>query len=377
MPGTLYDHIAAIVVVGAVFIFGVVVLPSTSYVNMLYVDQQQLRNKALDVLKVMLLDAGRPEDWGAMASFNQNHVERFGLALSKSPSFYVLDPDKVQRLVEDNPLGYVEYERLRDLLGLQGYGLSIMVKPVFNVSVQDLTPGQLNNVTYEVSVAYRDMKPVPNALVKALVLYSVKVGEEDGDAVYATYCAEEELATNSLGRCTLQKTLTGEVSYVLVVWSVKVAEVTVSTATSKGGAPEDVARVNMIGDYVVLTKPKTIPNGAVIIQDITAVTSEGELVLLYNGTGEDVLNWGSLDEWSKEFPGLKDMNPVLIILDATAPEEGSGRRGKLVAGPPPTDLGSRVLSYGGAPLGATVALERAVEISGLNYVFRLVLWAES
>jgi len=379
MPGTLYDHAVALVVVGALFMFGVVVLPNTSYVNLLYVDEQQLRNRALDSLESMLLDVGYPENWGTTTNFSQNDVERFGLALTNSSSQYILDPDKVQRLVQNNSLGYIDYGKLRELLGLQGYGFKIMVEPIFNVSVRDLAPSQPNNITYEVKVAYRDMKPIPNALVRALIFYSVKVGEEGDEEIYRTHYIEENLLTNSLGTCTLQQTVEGEVSCIFVVWDVQVASLSVLTATSKGDAPSDVAQINMIGDYIILTKPKNIPNGAVKIQDIIVLSGNGDIILNYTGTGtdEDTLNWGSLDEWSKEFPGLRDGMPAVIILDATVPQQGSGREGKLVVASPYFNLEGWSLNYGRVPPGATATLERSVKIAGLDYVFRLVLWKET
>jgi len=379
MPGTLYDHAVALVVVGALFMFGVVVLPNTSYVNLLHVNEQQLRNRALDSLEAMLLDVGYPENWGTTTNFSQNDVERFGLALSNSSSPYVLDPDKVQRLVENNPVGYIEYNELRELLRLQGYGFEIMVEPAFNVSVEDLAPSQSNNLTYRVRVTYRDtMGPIPDARVKALVLYALKLHGQN----YVTCCIEEELRTDELGNCTLKLNLEGEITCAYVVWNVHKSGISVLTATSKGSPPDDVAEINLVGDYIILTKPRSIPNGDVKILDITTVTDDGELVVLYNGTGgsEDQINWGSKDRWLKKINGLKDVNPTLIILDATAPEEGSGRIAKIAVGPFPVDLGSRVLTYGppgGIPIVGAAVLERSVKIAGLDYVFKLVLWKET
>jgi len=373
MPGILYDHIIALVVVGALFLFGVVVLPNTSYVNMLYVNEQQLRNKALDLLESMLLDEGYPENWGTATNFSQNDVGRFGLALSNGSS-YELDPDKVQRL-RNNPLGNITYERLRNLLRLQGYGLKIMVEPAFNVSVRDLAPTQPHNLTYEVRVTHRDGTPIPKASVEALILYSIKTHGSD----YTLGCENASFLTDSLGKCTLQQTLDDDVSCAFVVWEVQVAELSVLTVTSKGEAPDDVAQINMVGDYIILTKPKTIPNGDVKIQSIMILTSEGKQQVIYNGThgSEDQINWGSKDEWTKMFPGLKDKKPKLIILNAIVPENASGRVGKLAIGSPSFALEGEALSYGGVPPGATATLERAVKISGSNYVFRLVLWKET
>jgi len=115
----------------------VVVVPNLSYVNLLYVDQQQLRNMALETMKAILLQTGFPTNWGSEDPFNQDNVSRFGLAYAESSSSYVLDSDKVQRLVVDNPVGYVEYDKMRELLGLEGYEFSISILPPFNVTIEE------------------------------------------------------------------------------------------------------------------------------------------------------------------------------------------------------------------------------------------------
>ena len=101
MIGTVYDYLMAIVIVGVIFVAAVVVVPNASNMNLLYVDQQQLRNVALEALKAMLLDTGYPVNWGSQDPFDQNSIQRFGLAYSGTSSFYVLDPEKAQRLAID------------------------------------------------------------------------------------------------------------------------------------------------------------------------------------------------------------------------------------------------------------------------------------
>ena len=123
MVNEVYDHIVAILVVGVIFVGAVVVLPAMSFANLQAVDQQQLRNTALNVFNALLLDIGEPTNWGSMEPFDINdpRVKRFGLASVEDSMFYVLDPDKVQRLVVGNPLNYLEYDRVRELLELENY----------------------------------------------------------------------------------------------------------------------------------------------------------------------------------------------------------------------------------------------------------------
>src|SRR3990170_4861095 len=136
----------AVVVLGAIFTAAVVVVPSLSYVNLLYLEQQQLRNVALSALKTILFDEGYPANWGSLADlnqFNENDVKRFGLALLSDPSFYVLDSDKVQRLSSGNPMGSMSYAKMKELLGLSGYDFSITMRPIFKVDKSvDITRSQ-------------------------------------------------------------------------------------------------------------------------------------------------------------------------------------------------------------------------------------------
>jgi hypothetical protein len=96
-----------LIVVGIAMSSAIVIIPNLSYVNLLYVNQQQLRNIALDTMKAMLLDTGYPNNWGSTYDFDQDQVERFGLALAGSSSFYVLDSEKVQRTVIIGGMTYI------------------------------------------------------------------------------------------------------------------------------------------------------------------------------------------------------------------------------------------------------------------------------
>ena len=171
MAGGLYEYIIAITVVGMIFLSVVFIAPSLSYTNLLYIDQQQLRSLAVETLKAILLGAGYPANWGSADPFNPTSVHTFGLASTDSSSFYVLDPDKVQRLVKDNPIGYVEYPRMRKLLGLERYGFNIRIVPPFNftvVNAQVVPP----HISFEVKVSLNDGRPVPNGKVNAVIFYT-------------------------------------------------------------------------------------------------------------------------------------------------------------------------------------------------------------
>jgi hypothetical protein len=91
----VYDHIAAMVIIGLIFVGAVVVLPALNMRDLLSMEQLRLRNTAINVLNSILLDAGYPNDWGLRVNgtfyFEADAVKRFGLASQATSNFYVLD----------------------------------------------------------------------------------------------------------------------------------------------------------------------------------------------------------------------------------------------------------------------------------------------
>jgi len=377
MTGSLYDHMTAVIIVGALFVAAVFVIPNISYVNLLYVDQQQLRNVALGVLKTMFLDTGYPSNWGSSEDFNPDNVERFGLAFSNTSSPYVLDPDKVQRLVDGDPLGYLEYEKVCQLLGLQGYGFSMRILAPFNVTLEDLS--QDRNLKFNVTSTFIDRKPIPNAFVNAFIVYSY----HEGGSEYSIKYVQLKSTTNELGKCTVEYTIPGSVdakiSHRIAIFRTTVADVATVTNVYMDYVPNDLAEVNLVNDEVILTQPDSDPNDARWIENMVVFTKDG-LVSLYNGTDDDKLNYGSKNLWSKNFKGLKSSGPVLIIANIYAVEKQQGRGGFLAVGPYPNYMGSRVLQHG-SPLesgsvGSSIKIQRSVNISGMTYIAELTLWNE-
>jgi hypothetical protein len=373
LTGDLYDHLIAVIVVGVLFLTAVIAAPNISYVNLLQLDQQQLRNIALTTLKTMLLDPGYPVNWGSSENFTQNAVKKFGLALYKSSSLYVLDADKVQRLVVDNPVGHLEYNRTIQLLELEGYGFNLEIIAPFNVTVKDLSTA--NILEFEITVTFNDDKPVPNAIVEATIVYSYFVGAESADERYAINWIIEKETTNELGKCVIKYILAEQFSDLMVILHTTVADVATITTIHGNLSEQNIGQVNLVDDTIIITRPFSLPNDERTIENIVVFTEEG-VVSLYNGTGTDILNYGAFNVWNKTFPGLKDMNPILLIVNIEAVERATGRKGILIVGPYPNYVGSRVVKYGGTPKGVAVTLQRSVNISGMTYLVKFTFWKE-
>ena len=394
MVGTLVDHIIALIVTGTIFVSAIMVIPALSYVNLLHVDQQQLRNIALDTLKTMLLEAGYPANWGSTYNFDSDQVERFGLALTGSPSTYVLDPDKVQRLVIGNPAGFIEYEDTRAKLNLQGYGFTFKIIPPFKVIVNDKDfDGESNPITLEdlveglnVFVANNAGHPIPKASVKATLVYVLK-DVEIVDSLPQTVKASNN--TNAVGRCIIKPEIDPSgISDFVILFKVTVADLTTVTSHyMEGFGHPRFINASIVGDNITLTIPEgpgwaKDSSGARWVANVMHV-NEDEVLNTYNGTlsngtlSDDAkITWGKGHwGWSMLFSGLSYSNPSFMIFSLSVPNP---RRLALVLGPEPNARGFRVVSYGD-PTGASsiVKIQRCVIISEMTYIAELTLWKES
>lgn len=386
MPSTTYDHLTAVVIMGVLFSVAVVAVPTISYINLLNVDQQQLRNVALEVMKTMLFDTGYPSNWGSTYNFNKDSVTRFGLAFSGGSSFYVLDSDKVQRLVTDNPSGSLDYETVRTKLGLQGYGFTIRIISPFNVTVRrDMSTGY-NPLRFNVLVTFNDGRRIPNARVEASMVYVVGSDNQN------FFMTKAESQTSERGECTIEKVLPSGVTGLIVVIKTTVADVASASAHFLEGFKPNVAAASIVGDNITMwIREENMPGGSDTsgvrwIMDIISVT-EDNVGNMYEGgqTNEDKITYGlGYYMWSRVFQGLSYDGPQFLIFSLSVPL-GAGEGGRqlvLFVGPNPNWLGSRLLGYGGSAssefrAGRTIKLTRSVEIRGMTYIFELLLWKES
>jgi len=387
VAGELYDYLIALIITGVIFASAVVVVPNVSYVNLLYVDQQQLRNVALETLKAMLLDPGYPLNWGS-----DKTIQRFGLALVGGSSFYVLDPDKVQRLYMENPY-YVDYPTTRELLNLRDYGFRFSIIPTFNVTISERLFQLPEYILLGVKVSRHDGRPVANAAVHATFLYSIKVGEK-----VLVKSSVVQNFTNPLGTCEVNERLVDQqIDDIIVVLRVTVADIATVVAVYKSiDDPRGLVDIWSVGDSITVMMPleeeekRSQSQEEDYVSSIDAYYSQEDIEDMYNGTQkDDKFVWGrgaDFKNWTRTIPGLKASDPGLLIFTVycTPKGEGKGAQGRgtgkkhvLIAGPSPSWMGFRVLNYGGTPRGTTARVQRNVIISGMTYLAEMILWKES
>ncbi len=380
MVAPAYDHLTALVFACVLFVSGVVAVPAISYVNLLCVDQQQLRNVALEALNSMLLGMGCPSDWGSDFA----NIEKFGLALDESSSFYVLDPEKVGRLSSSNPSGHLDYESVRNLLKLQNYGLNIRIKPLFNATVTRDDTRAHNDLLFNVNVRFDDGRPIPNADVNATILYVLETGNQGQN--YFNFTKTPGNRTNELGECTISYMLPSNAWEYIVVLKVTAAGMSIVTVPYHYGFSQIVANASITGDTVKLWIPYGEHPPERVIHNVTLVTAEE--VWNYPGVGcgelpRDHMTKGEgFHDWTQDFPGLSYENALFLIFNIwTQEEHGGPKHFVLFAASPMLDIRSGLLQLGPPSTqsvsNAAIKLCRSVEIAGMTYVFELLLWKET
>lgn len=390
MVNAVYDHIVAILIICVMFVSAVVVLPSLSIVNMQAVDNQQLRNIALNLFNTLLLDAGRPPDWGSKYPFNPRNIEIFGLAYPEECSQYVLDANKVQRLDKESPW-FINYSRVRELLKLGKYGFTLEFFRPFTIkwSLNIVA----NRVLFAVNVTRSgDEFPVPNAQVELSIIVMARNIQNPKDDPVIIVNTPRTFYTDPLGRCKGNETisLTGEYTLERAVAIIKVTVGGMSSmvvAQTSNDFPQNWLKINTFGDTITLTFRGEFINdtkGVRRVYDIMAYTYGGGLTQVYDGrndheTSRKITNGLGFDYWNKTFPGLSAMEPVLLLFTVSVPEKREGRKEVILVGPFLFWDSLKVFSfrpdteYVGS---GAIKLRRFVVISGMTYVAELTLWKE-
>lgn len=394
MVNETYEHIVAILIVGLIFVGAVVMMPTVSFSNLQAVDQQQIRNTALNIFNAMLLDTGvglngtqYTTNWGSISQWNSSNVKRFGLA-STNDNFYKLDPDKVSRL-ESSILGNISQGEVKQLLGLQDYDFSLRIIPPFNVTNLDgstldkKSPISIDNKNfgYAVKVSYLDGRPIPNAEIRATIVYSAQgLFNITGPLVSPT---------NALGIGEFSTVLSFVPNFATVILRIDVADVATLMVTS-GKSSLDSVNVGFIGDDISIRidKDLDIKNPPETkINEIYVVGSHEDIWKLYEGMGGSEDHFtpstaGTFEYWNHTFSGLKMHDPILLVINLNTVPKGesdqNGRQDIIIAGPYQRLLGYSVFEFGDHPDSneSVIRIQRNVVISGMTYTAELLLWKD-
>lgn len=150
------------------------------------VEQRLGLEKAEEILDMLLLSPGYPPNWGE----NSQEPEIFGLAVQNAFEKYVLDPKKINRIINGSDY-YILPTRARTLLGLSSSDhFHLRIVPFFTVNITNNGDG---NYTLRV-LNYKGF-PVPNA---NLTCYYLPIPYTQGMQYYST-----STITDKNGYCTV------------------------------------------------------------------------------------------------------------------------------------------------------------------------------
>ncbi|TRO42739.1 hypothetical protein E2P42_02860 [Candidatus Bathyarchaeota archaeon] len=376
-----YDHLVAIVIVVALFIGTVVAVPATMSFNISQsVDQQQMRNTALNLFNAILQGTGSPLNWGSKFPFDQNSVLTFGLASSSPFSSYILDSDKVQRLDPQSP-GYINYSYVKDLLKMQGYGFQFSLFRPFKVAHNIQFTGQ-STVQVSVNVTRtEDGAPIPGSTVKTTIIVTASKANSDEPIFIIDEMPSKY--TDLQGRCQILESVNLPTGYTLqravAILHITVTGMETMVVASKDESVIEYLKINTFGDDITLTMRGEYmgsPPGATWVERVFAYDLQ-TLITLYDGSGEnaDKINNGyGYDYWTGSFPGLSTIDPAILVLVLSVPNP---RRLVVVAGPLSFGNQDKIFEFGGNPTANILTtMRRLVIISGMTYVSELLMWKE-
>jgi hypothetical protein len=384
MVTATYEHIVLILIVGVIFVGTVVALPAINYSTLQSIDQQQLKNTALNVLNSMLLADGSPADWD---SKDPTEIEEFGLAYSGSLSKYILDSDKVQRL-DPNSFSPLTPEKVQSLLRLQGYGYEFTLYRPFTGDAEVNVPENYFSVKV---TRGQDNAPIPNAEVNVTNIVSGPLGDFD-------FYSDSPITTGSyftdiMGIC--KEPIDADLDEVFAC--VSILKITAGGMTTTVVEQDDDRLQNVLGintneDTVTIARRGTYDptNGSVstvFIYGAWALTSEGaDPTLIYEDSEDpDKINFGSGTHESVifDYSGLSSLDATAIIVLAgvnlnNENPPGESRTPLFIVGPymlnAPEELFT--LTCGHQNNNVVATMRRFVVISDMTYIAELTLWKE-
>ena len=388
MVGEIYDYMLGITIVGIIFVAAMFTIPSISFINLRQVDQQQLRNTGLNLFNAILLGDGSPANWGSIYPFDQNNTESFGISLAGQSTLYTIDKDKLQRLSSIGP-GQIEYEKVKELLGLQDYGFLLSIYRPFRVNwTININESPVNPIVdYSISVNRNlDQRPILDAQVSVTLLCTAKNPNVEDPLVIVKVAGDK--VTNAMGVLQGSEEIeileSGyELDSAMGIFTINVAGITTQVVAYSEYQIQDIVNINTFGDTIVLSfrnEENTSTNAVRRPIDIFTFDYEEELNHLYQVPNNYHITHGiGYETWNRTFPGLSYLDPGLLIFTVDTTLGQGGRDTYLITGPLSLWENSEILTFGssGAVGDDNVRLRRyLVDASGMVYNAELLLWEE-
>lgn len=334
----------------AILIFSILIASSIMIVPMVQpsrnvTEKEQIKIVTQKIMTQLVLNTGDPPDWGSDTSIRSDDLTAFGLAkyADTTRDAYVLDADKVNRLISNNPSIQINPSTAAKLLNLDAdYGFAIEFYPALDVHIS--TESNKYSITVK---SPQTGSPIVNAKITAK-MFSVT----DGNIVGSDQ-KEDSTATN--GKCTIEFDDTNTEMKVLAV---AISYNGLNMVTFK--AAENVKQAKIIGNRLYVNEHYDISSA---IEIITVKSSAGYSIQNLPRP----FNLISINEKTYELEYVEPSTVAVLATDGNTLIFASKEIPKLTY--------STIQDADSLPLAYT--LERMVTIADSAYYLRLQVWRMS
>jgi len=354
-----YEYLFAAIIIVAILLSSSTMIGTISEPSRSTSEKEQLKVAAQKLIAQILLDPGDPSDWGSNVDINESYLKAFGLAKhgETTREAYVLDPDKVLRLDNNNPLPTSPSSVINMLNLGNDYGFALRIYPALTLSINLTDP---NSARYEVSVnsEYGGLPIVGARVTAKLYYYNVSTQEISSTNLMFNNTTYD-------GKCTLSFNTTAETKTLIAV--ADYYRIRVVKAFSTG---PNVATAHLFGwengfgrpSYLILNEPCNISRNnthEIIVEKM------GEGYMIENVT----YNLTQMDDRKFSLTYVEPSAAAVLAFSEDA---------KLI-------LASREanITYSSIPgivdwsFPFAYSIERTVLIGGCAYIVRLYLWRMS
>ncbi len=396
------DYLMAGILIISLIFFSLNLIIPTVHVSLQHIHEQQLQPFTERVFDKILLSTGLPGNWGSDFTVDENSLEGFGLSsnleLGNLTEFYLLDADKVQRIVNEvDNLYYIPTSTISSLLGLTfqddsgnehlKYGFRLRIVPALNITITVLGTYQIKGVEkpcyFNVTVKNYEGKPAPNADVTGIYLvgFAKKQGQDESADYFSGVLTNK---TDWRGMCTLNfHEIIDEINikapgqfkkvgiYLLIY-----ADYFGLKSFSTWYQADDVLDALVIGDKLVITFPveKVLPNSARFLKGAIGIRDKAPYVTVIP-MDEDkiIINKGGKNYYVYNLTRLDPSINTIAIMASVAVGQGQGRIYRFIASPYPRTVD--YISTSTPSTGMKIAvLKRIVRIGEFTYYSELSLW---
>lgn len=349
----IYEYLFTAIIILTILLASSAIIETVSEPSRSTSEKEQLKVTAQKIMTQLLLDPGNPPDWGNNIDIDPNNLTTFGLAKYSETTrdAYVLDPDKVLRLDNTNPL-FIPPSSVINLLNLgYEYGFALEFYPALNVTITPInSTSSSDRYNINVTSEYSGL-PIVMADVTAKMYYynssSQIIASTDSIANW----------TRADGKCIVDfGNVTTEMKILSLVINYYGIRIVKSFTVGS-----NVTQAHLIGNYALLNQAYNLSSSATEI----IVTKKGGVYTIENV----VSNLNKIEDTIFELAYVEPSTVAILTIS----EDGT----KLIIASKEVTLTYSSIQGVALSFPFAYSIERSVTIGGSAYIVRLYLWRMS